>query len=114
MGLVTFVWIDIYFESPNFLTANAGKQFIAKKFKPYIASRSIIISNALVKIHNFIDMVQYYHELLYHVCSIIIAEMPGIQPNLVSQMFLKAINNLIGPNKLFLTLLVFDAYFRIT
>lgn len=51
---------------------------------------------------------------LQQVYSIIITEIPGIQPDLALQMFFKAINNSIDFNGLVLTLVVFGAYFRMT
>lgn len=74
----------------------------------------IIVKNAPVETHYSINMVEHYHRPLQRVYSIIITKIPGIEADLVLQMFFKAINNSIGSNKLVPILLVFDAYFRIT
>lgn len=52
--------------------------------------------------------------LSQQVYSIITTKIPGIKFDLALQIFLKAINNLMGPNRLVSTLLVFNAYPRIT
>lgn len=46
--------------------------------------------------------------------SIIVAEIPSIDPKLALQMAFKALNDSIGPNGLVPTLLVFGAYPRMT
>ena len=85
---------------------------MAKKFKQYAANIDIIIKNAPMEAHHFIDMVKHYHESLRHVYSIISHKISGIKPNLAFQMSFKAINNSVGLNGLVLTLLVFGAYFK--
>lgn len=59
-------------------------------------------------------MIKYYNKPLQQVYSIIITEISGMELKLILQMFFKTINNLMNPNKLVLTLLIFGAYFRIT
>lgn len=59
-------------------------------------------------------MVKYNHEPLQQVYSIITTEIPGIKPNLIFQISFKAINNLVGPNRLVFILLGFDTYLRMT
>ncbi len=59
-------------------------------------------------------MVEHYHRLLRQVYSIITIEISSIKPNLALQMSFKAINDSGGPNRLVPTLLVFDAYPRMT
>lgn len=56
-------------------------------------------------------MVEYYYRSLHQVYSIIIIEIPCIQPNLVLQIAFKAINNSLSSNELVLILLDFDFYF---
>ena len=107
-------WIDIYLGPPNLVTANAGKQFMAKKFKHYAINIGIIIKNALMEAHHSMGMVERYHEPLRQAYSIITTEIPSIKPDLALQMSFKAINNSIGPNGLVSTLLVFGAYPKMT
>ena len=107
-------WIDKYLGPPDLVTADAGKQFMAKEFKQYTANMGIIVKNALVEAHHSIGMVEHYHGPLRRVYSIITTEIPGIESDSALQMSFKAINNLVGPNGLVLTLLVCGAYPRIT
>ena len=107
-------WIDTYLEPPNLVTADAGKQFIAKKFKHYAANIGIIVKNALVEAYHSIGIVKRYHRSLRRAYSIITIEIPSIEPNLALQMSFKAIKNSVSRNGFVLTLLVFGAYPRIT
>ena len=107
-------WIDTYLGPLDLVTANAGKQFMAKKFKQYAANMGIIVKNALVEAHHSIGMVERYHGPLRRVYSIVTSEIPGIEPDLALQMSFKAINDSVGPNGLVPTLLVFGAYPRMT
>ena len=72
----------------------------------------IIMKNALIEVHHSIGMVEHYHGPLQQVYLIVITEIPGIKPNLVFQMFFKAINISVDPNGLAPTLLVFGKYSR--
>ncbi len=87
---------------------------MAKEFRQYAANMGIIIKNTPVEAHHFISIVECYHGPLRRVYSIITIEIPGIEPKLAFQMFFKAINDLVGPNRLVLTLLVFGAYPRMS
>ena len=107
-------WIDTYLGPPDLVTADAGKQFMAKEFKQYAANIGIIVKNAPVEAHHSIGMVEYYHGPLRRVYSIITTEIPGIEPDSALQMSFKAINDSVGPNGLVPTLLVFGAYPRMT
>ena len=107
-------WIDTYLGSPDLVTANAGKQFMAKEFKHYAANIGIIVKNALVEAHYSIGIVERYHGPLQRAYSIITIEIPSIKPDLALQMSFKAINDSVGPNGLVPTLLVFGAYSRMT
>ena len=107
-------WIDIYLGPPDLVTIDAGEQFMAKKFRQYAANMGIIIKNAPIETHHFIGIVKRYHGPLQQVYSIITTKILGIEPELAFLMSFKAINNLVGPNGLVLTLLVFDVYPRIS
>lgn len=96
------------------ITANTGKQFMARKFKEYIANMGIIVKNVPIQAHHFIYMVEHYHGPLRRVYFIITLEISSIKPDLVLQMFSKAINDSASPNKLVSTLLVFGVYPRMT
>ncbi len=71
----------------------------------------MIIKNASIEAHHFIDMAKCYHKPLRQVYSIFIIEIPCIQPNLALQIALKAMNNLLSFNRLVSTLLGFYFYF---
>ncbi len=87
---------------------------MAKEFRQYVANMGIIIKNAPIEVHHSIGMVERYHGPLRQVYSIITTEIPGIEPELALQMSFKAINDSVGPNRLVPTLLVFDAYPRMS
>ena len=107
-------WIDTYLGPPDLVTADAGKQFMAKEFRQYAANMGIIIKNAPVEAHHSIGMVERYHGPLRRVYSIITTEILGIEPKLALQMSFKAINDSAGSNRLVPTLLVFGAYPRMS
>ena len=107
-------WINKYLGPPDLVTANAGKQFMAKELKQHAANTGINVKNAPVETHHSISMVERYHGPVRQVYSIITTEMPDIKPDLALQMSFKAINNSVGPNELVPTLLVFGAYPRMT
>ena len=70
--------------------------------------------NAPVEAHHSIGMIERYYGPLQRVDSIISTEIPGIELDLALQMSFKAINDLVGPDGLVPTLLVFGAYPRMT
>ena len=74
----------------------------------------IIVKNAPVEAHHSIGMVERSYGPLRQVYSIITTKIPGIEPESALQMSFKAINNLLGPNGLVSTLLVFGAYPKMT
>ena len=59
-------------------------------------------------------MVKHYHRSLWQIYSFSTTKIPSIEPDLIFQIFFKAINDSVGPNELVLTLSVFDAYFKMT
>ena len=74
---------------------------------------SIIVKNVPVKAHHSIGLVKHYDRSLRCVYTIITTEIPEIKPDLALQMLFKALNDLVGPNKLDPTLLIFGAYLQI-
>ena len=74
----------------------------------------IIIKNVSVEIHHSIDQIERYHGLFRRVYLIIAAEIPDIDPNLKLQMTFKIINDSVDSHDLMSTLLIFDAYSRMT
>ncbi|KAI1003689.1 hypothetical protein K3495_g4514 [Podosphaera aphanis] len=59
-----------------------------------------------------IGLVEIYHGPLRRIYNIIISEIPGTVNHLALQMTFKALNDLVGPDGLVPTLLVFGAYPR--
>ena len=59
-------------------------------------------------------IVKRYYKLIRKAYSIIIAKILSISKDIALQMAFKAINDIVGPNRLVLTLLVYSAYPRIT
>lgn len=70
----------------------------------------IIVKNIPVKTHHSIRLIKRYHRPLLQIYNIITVKFPEIKPKLTLQISFKALNDLIGPNNLVLTLLVFGAY----
>lgn len=58
------------------------------------------------------NIIKYYHRLLWRLNFIITTEISGIEPDLVFQIFFKFINNTVGPNELVFILLILNAYCR--
>lgn len=81
---------------------------MVKEFKQYTANMNIIVKNAPIQAYHSISIIEWYHEPLRQVYSIITTKIPNIVPNLGLQMFFKAIINNVGLNKLVYTLLVIE------
>jgi hypothetical protein len=105
-------WIDTYLESLDLITSNANKQFIAREFKQYAINMSIKVNVVSVETLHSIEMIKRYHEFLRRIYAIIVAKMSEIDSNSILQMIFKTLNDSINFDDLILTLLVFDAYFR--
>ncbi len=73
---------------------------------------SIEIKTISVEAHHSIEMMKRYHESLRRIYSIIIIEMLIIDSESALQMSFKALNDSVELDDLILTLLVFEAYFR--
>jgi hypothetical protein len=75
---------------------------------------SIIIKSVSVKAHHSIDKIERYHDLLRRVYEIITAKILEIDLDSALQMTLKTLNDFVDFNELVSTLLVFDAYSKMT
>jgi hypothetical protein len=98
--------------SSDVITADAGKQFVAREFRQYAGNMGITIKTALVEAHHSIGMVKRYHDSLRRVYAIITAEISSIDLEIALQMAFKVINDSAGLDGLVLTLLVFGVYPR--
>jgi hypothetical protein len=105
-------WIDIYLRSSDIITADADKQFVARKFKQYADNMKITIKTIFVKTHHLIEMMKRYHDLLRRVYAIITTEISNIDLEITLQMTFKVINDSIELDELIFRLLRFDVYFR--
>jgi hypothetical protein len=75
---------------------------------------NIEVKTISVETHHSIEMMKRYHESLRRIYSIIIVEMLTIDLKSVLQMSFKALNDSIEFDDLILTLLIFEAYSRMT
>jgi hypothetical protein len=73
----------------------------------------IRINVVFVKTHHSINMIKRYHESLRRIYAIIVAKIFEIDSNSILQMSFKTLNDSTNLNDLILTLLMFDAYFRL-
>jgi hypothetical protein len=73
---------------------------------------NIRVNTISIETHHSIDMIERYHDSLRKVYVIIIAKISNIDSNSTLQMTFKALNDFAELNELILTLLVFEAYFR--
>ncbi len=62
-----------------------------------------------IEAYNSVGIIERYYSPIWRAYLIIIAEIPGINKNIVLQIAFKAINNTVGPNGLVPTLLVYGA-----
>ena len=63
-----------------------------------------------VEAYWLIRKVKRYHIVLHHVYQIISEELPNLDKEMVLQIAVKAVNDIVGLNRLVLTLLVFSAF----
>lgn len=84
------------------------------KNSQYTINIRTIIKNIPVKVYHSISIVKYYYGPLPQIYSIINNKILGIKLELALYMSFKTINDLVGPNKLVPTLLVFGIYLRMT
>ena len=73
---------------------------------------AIEIKEVPIEAYNSIGLVERYHVPLRHLYKIISNELKDKQVNkeIILQMAVKTVNNLVGPNRLVLILLVFGVY----
>jgi hypothetical protein len=112
--ILRLCWIDTYIGPPEYITHDAGKNFISKEFRQYAQSMAISTKSVPVEAHWSIGLVERAHPILRRAYQIITEECPSITKDIALQMAVKAINDTAGPNGLVPTLLVFGAYPRMT
>ena len=89
---------------------NTKKNFISKDFKHLAIIIGITTKTVLVEAHWSIRKVKHYYVVLYYVYQIVSKELPDLNKEMVLQIAVKAINNIVGLNRLILILLVFSAF----
>ena len=87
---------------------------MTKEFRQYATNMNISVKNVLVEAHHSIEMIERYHESLRRVYSIIISKISDVAFDLALQMIFKAINDFVESNELVSTMLVFDAYSKMS
>lgn len=108
------MWINTYVGPLNVIQYNTSTNFIAKEFSDNAHIMQIKYHEVLVEAHNLISKVKYYHGLLRRVFEIIESEVrgTGIIKDQILQMAIKMINDMVRPNGLIPTLLVFGIYLQ--
>lgn len=108
-------WLDTYLGPPDIITTDAGSNFAAQEFKDDAKIMGITCRQVPVEAHWAIGKVERAHALLRRAYDILAAEIGGFTTKeAVLQMAVKSINDIMGPDGLVPTLLVFGAYPRMT
>jgi hypothetical protein len=109
-------WVDTYLGPPDYITHDAGTNFVSKEFRQYAASMGITARSVLVEAHWSIGMIERAHPVLRRAYEIITEELKNetISKHFILQMAVKAVNDTVGPDGLVPTLLIFGAYLRMT
>jgi len=105
-------WMDTYLGPPDWITTDAGKNFVSRDFKYHASQLGIKVKAVPIEAHNSIGMVERYHGPIRRAFQIIATELPHLDVDMQLQMAFKAINDSVGPKGLVPTLLVFGAYPR--
>jgi hypothetical protein len=107
-------WIDTYIGPPEYITHDAGRNFISKEFQQYATAMAISTKTVPVEAHWSVGLVERAHPALRRAYQIITDECKDIQKELALQMAVKAVNDTAGPDGLVPTLLVYGAYPRMS
>ncbi|KAF6807096.1 hypothetical protein CPLU01_15834 [Colletotrichum plurivorum] len=107
-------WIDVYQGPPDWIIADAGRNFVAADFRREARAMSIEVKIIPVEAHHSIGKVERYHAALRRAYDIIRKESPLTTRESALQSAVKAINDTAGPDGIVPTLLVFGAYPRMT
>ncbi|EED14529.1 conserved hypothetical protein [Talaromyces stipitatus ATCC 10500] len=109
------VWIDTYLGPPDVISHDIGTNFAALEFKTEAKMMGIQYYQVPVEAHNAIGKVKRYYAPLRRAYNIISAELgASVNKDVILQMAVKAINDTVGPDRIVLTVLVFDTYLCIT
>ena len=103
-------WIDTYLGPPDYITHDAGKNFVSKEFRQYTISMAISTKSVPVEAHWSIGIMERAHPVLRRAYQIITEELQDVTKEQALQMAIKAVNNTAGPDGLVPMLLIFGAY----
>ena len=108
--------MDTYVGPLDFITHDAGKNFISKEFRQLAASLGIATKSVLVEAHWSIGIMERAHLILRRVYQVIAEDLKdeSVLKHILLQMTVKAVNDTAGPDSLILTLLVYGTYPCIT
>ena len=109
-----YCWIDTYVGPPDYITHDAGKNFVSKEFRQLATPLGTNTKCVPVEAHWSIGLVERAHPILRRAYQIIMEELKGdgISEHILLQMAVKAVNDTAGPEGLVPTLLVYGAYPR--
>ena len=107
-------WIDTYIGPPEYITHDAGRNFISKEFQQYATAMAISTKAVPVEAHWYVGLVERAHPALRRAYQIITDECKDIHKELALQMAVKAVNDTAGPDGLIPILLVYGAYLRMS
>lgn len=106
-------WIDVYLISPDLITNDAGKQFVAKVFQSDASLMKVKTRLVPVKAPNSLSFVERYHTPIRRAINIIKTETVDLSDKTVLQMAVKSVNDSIESDGLTPTLFVFEAFPRL-
>ncbi|TIC89442.1 hypothetical protein CH35J_012883 [Colletotrichum higginsianum] len=105
-------WIDVYQGPPDWILADAGRNFTAAEFRHKAKAMSIDVKTIPVKNHHSVGKGEGHHAAVRRAYKIIRDECPSLPRNSALQDAIKSVNDTAGPNGPVPTLLlvVFGAY----
>ena len=103
--------INTYIRPLDIIIYNTKKNFISKDFKYLVIIMGITTKTVLVEAYWSIRKVKHYYTVLCRTYQIIFKKLPNLNKEMALQIAIKAINNIVGLNRLILTLLVFSIFF---
>ena len=98
----------------QYITHDAGRNFISKEFQQYVIAMAISTKAVPVEAHWSVGLIEQTHPALWRAYQIIMDKCKDIQKELALQMAVKAVNDTAGSDGLVPTLLVYRAYPKIS
>ncbi|KDN61365.1 putative conserved hypothetical protein [Colletotrichum sublineola] len=96
-GALRLCWIDVYQGPPKWVTADAGRNFVATEFTQEGNAMGVQVKIVPVEAHHSIGKVERYHAVLRRAYSIIRKECPNLPREAALQTAIKTINDTAGP-----------------